>query len=352
MSKVFQLEGRYVGEGHPCFLIAEIGSNHCLDKNVVRRLIDIAADAGFDAVKFQIYDAEQVFSKKEMTTDVKLDYLYGVRPWWEVARDEILMPREWFGEMFEYARARQLIPLCAIHRVEDAKFLLQYGLSAFKIASIDLHFHALLKELAPFKKPLIISTGMAYLSEIDETVRLLSSLGHQELALLHCISQYPPEPTALNLNNIKMLQQTFNTQVGFSDHATGVTSSVVAVALGATIIEKHVTLDKNSRGPDHPFALEPHEMFELVRAVRETEASLGSYARILSEKDLSARKMVRRSIVTVAPLRRGEKITLDKIKFARPGGGVTTNEFQYVENRTVAHDIEAETVLQWSMIES
>ena len=149
--------------GQPCFLIAEIGSNHNLDKKVVRELIDVAAEAGFDSVKFQIYDAGEVFSKHEMTTDVGLDKMYGVRPWWEVARDVILMPRDWFGEMFEYARSKGLIPFSAIHRLEDAEYLLQYDLPIIKIASIDFHYHHLLRQLAKYKKPMIISTGMAYI---------------------------------------------------------------------------------------------------------------------------------------------------------------------------------------------
>ncbi len=144
MKSIIEIEGKKVGIGQPCFIIGEIGSNHCLDKQVVKDLIDASADAGFDAVKFQIYDAKEAFSANEMTTDVKMEHLYGIRPWWEVARDKILMPRDWFGEMFEYARSKDLIPFSTIHRPEDAEFLLQYSLPIFKIASIDLHYHHLL----------------------------------------------------------------------------------------------------------------------------------------------------------------------------------------------------------------
>ena len=138
MKKEINIENFIINEESPCMIIGEIGSNHNRDKDTVFKLIDACAIAGFDAVKFQIYDAEEAFSKNEMTTDVKLDHLYGVKPWWEVARDTILMPRDWFGEMFEYVRYKNLIPLSAIHRPEDAEFLLKYSLPIFKIASIDL----------------------------------------------------------------------------------------------------------------------------------------------------------------------------------------------------------------------
>ena len=183
MNNVIKVEGKIIGEGQPTFLVAEIGSNHGLDKSIVKNMVDVSAKAGFDAVKFQIYAAEEVFSKHEMTTDVKLDYLYGVRPWWEVARDIILMPRSWFGEMFDYVRSKGMIPFSAIHRVEDVEFLDQFGLPIIKIASIDLHYHHFLSQVAKYKKPMLISTGMAYLSEIDETMRLLKEENCKDIIL-------------------------------------------------------------------------------------------------------------------------------------------------------------------------
>ena len=350
MSEIIDIEGLNVGTGQKCFIVGEIGSNHNRDKVVVRDLIDAACESGFDAVKFQIYDAEEAFSKNEMTTDVKLDHLYGVRPWWEVARDKILMPRDWFGEMFEYARSKKLIPLSAIHRPEDADFLLQYNLPVFKIASIDLHYHHLLKQLVKFGKPMIISTGMAYFSEIDETVRMLEDEGCDEIILLHCVSCYPPRPEDTNLRNITMLREAFDIPIGFSDHSEGIATTVAAITLGAVLIEKHITLDKTMKGPDHSFALEPVEMIQLVKAVREVESSLGSAKRILSETELEARKMIRRSIVAKVPVKIGERITLEKIKFARPGVGITTNEFKYVQGRRANQDICAEEIILWDML--
>ena len=350
MRPAVNIEGRMVGIGQKCFIVGEIGSNHNLDQSIVKELIDAAAAAGFDAVKFQLYDAEEAFSKKEMTTDVKLDHLYGVRPWWEIARDRILMPRDWFAEMFRYARDRNLIPFATVHRSVDAEFLVSLDTPVFKIASIDLHYHFLLRELIKYNKPFIISTGMAYLSEIDETLRLLDHQGAKEVVLLHCVSCYPPSPEMTNLRNVETFRKAFEIPVGFSDHSTGLVSAVAAVALGAVLIEKHITIDKTLEGPDHPFALDIEEMHQLVAAVREVEASLGDTRRILSEAELDARRMIRRSVVTREPIKQGERITLEKIKFARPGRGISPNEFRYLEGRESAVDMDAEEVIGWEMI--
>jgi len=351
MNQIIEIENAIIGKNKPCFIIGEIGSNHNRDKDTVYKLIDACAMAGFDAVKFQIYDAEEAFSKNEMTTDVKLDHLYGVKPWWEVARDTILMPRDWFGEMFAYAREKNLIPLSAIHRKEDADFLLEFDLPAFKIASIDLYYHQLLKELAEFNKPMIISTGMAFMHEIANTIQFLEEKNVDEIVLLHCTSCYPPQPKQMNMRNISMLRNAFDLPIGFSDHSTGITSAVIAVTLGAQVIEKHITLDKTYPGPDHPFALEPKEMLLMAEAIRETESSLGSSKRILSSQEIDARRMIRRSIVTKTDLKKGDKLTFDKIKFARPGTGIPTNEFKFLDKRRLNQDIAAETILKWDMID-
>ena len=351
MKSIIEIEGKKVGIGQPCFIIGEIGSNHCLDKKVVKGLIDASSDAGFDAVKFQIYDAKEAFSANEMTTDVKMEHLYGIRPWWEVARDKILMPRDWFGEMFEYARSKDLIPFSTIHRPEDAEFLLQYALPIFKIASIDLHYHHLFKQLISFKKPFLISTGMAYLSEIEETMRMLKAEGCNEVILMHCVSCYPPRPEDTNLRNITTFQNAFELPVGYSDHSPENVCAIAAVTLGATVIEKHITLDKNAHGPDHPFALEPNGMKQLVNSIREIEVSLGHSKRTLSKSELHIRKMVRRSIITKSPIPKGEAVNLDKIKFARPGTGISTNEFKYIDGRKVNRNIQPETILQWDMFD-
>ena len=232
---------------------------------------------------------------------------------------------------------------------KDAEFLLEFNLPAFKIASIDLHYHHLLKQLSAYNKPMIISTGMAYMNEIAETMELLDRKKIQDIVLLYCVSCYPPRPDQLNMRNISMFKMLYDIPIGFSDHSTGITSAAVAVTLGAKVIEKHITLAKTYPGPDHPFALEPDEMKQMVQVVRETESMLGSTRRILSDDEENARKMIRRSIVLRNDLKKGEKITLKKIKFARPGTGIPTNEFKFIDGRKVNQNLSAETNLQWDM---
>lgn len=352
MKKKFKIGNKVIGDGEPSFLIAEIGSNHNRDKKTVFDLIDATADAGFDAVKFQIYDPEEAFSKNEMTTDVGLDHLYGIKPWWEIARDKILMPREWFEEMFEYARLKKLIPLSAIHRVEDCEYLLKFGLPAIKIASIDFTYYQLLEKLIKkFNIPIIISSGMASEDEIENTFNFLKKNNANEVCLLHCTSCYPPDANELNLNNIIGFKNKYNIPVGYSDHYSEISSSVIAVSLGANIIEKHITLNKDFPGPDHPFAIEPKEMKKMVSGIRAAEKMLGSLKRNISYEEERNKIMIRRSIVSKKNIQKNETITEDKIKFARPGTGIQTFEFHKIENYKAKKDIPAETIITYDMVE-
>ena len=351
MQNNFIIENKKIGDENPCFLIAEIGSNHNRDKNTVFKLIDASADAGFDAVKFQIYDAKEAFSSKETTKDVGLDHLYGDKPWWEVARDTILMPRDWFGEMFEYIRKKGMIPLSAIHRPEDCEFLMNYNLPAIKIASIDFTYYQLLEKLIKFNLPMIISSGMADSKEIENTVNFLIEKKQNNFALLHCVSCYPPKAKDLNLNNIINFKNKFNVPIGYSDHFSEKSSAVTAVSLGANIIEKHITLDKKYPGPDHHFAIEPAEMKQMVEEIRNVELMLGQKDRVLSKTEFSNRKMIRRSIIAKKNINKGEAITLDNIKFSRPGTGIQTFEFHLIENKKASKNISAETIIKLEMVD-
>ncbi|HLP57203.1 MAG TPA: N-acetylneuraminate synthase family protein [Candidatus Deferrimicrobium sp.] len=349
--KTIHIDERKVGPGHPVYLIAEIGSNHCGDKAVVKKLIDIAAIAGFDAVKFQTYDPLEVFSGKITTTELKMDPLYGHKPWWEVARDNILMPREWFGEMFAYAREKNLHVFSTVHSAQDAEFVMAFDPPVFKVASLDVTYLDFLVDLAGFKKPIILSTGMHYLGEIEEAVNAILKNGNNQLALLHCVSNYPPRPEDVNLNNIGMLQKAFDLPVGFSNHHPENYMDVAAVALGACIIEKHVTLDRSLNGPDHPFALDPDAMMDLVKSVRDTEKALGTSKRVLSESELVARTITRRSFVARTDIKKGEVLTRENVKITRPGTGIHPKLKDRLLGRKAMKDIEKEEVISWQMVE-
>ncbi|KAF0135269.1 MAG: N-acetylneuraminate synthase [Candidatus Saganbacteria bacterium] len=349
--KKIMINKKIIEPEYPTYIIAEIGSNHNLDKTIVRKMIDTASDAGFDAIKFQTYEPLEVFSGKITTRDVAYEKDYGYQPWWEVARDRILMPREWFKEMFEYARDKELDVFSTVHSIKDAEFIMQFDPPVFKIASIDVAYLDFLGELAKFKKPIILSTGMSYLREIEEAVETILRNGNDQIALLHCVSCYPPNPEVVNLKNIVTLIKTFGLPVGFSDHSPDNYMAMASIALGACIIEKHITLDRKMEGPDHPFALEPSGMQELVRAVREVEKSLGSYQRNLSQAELDARKIIRRSIVARCRINKGEQLSREKLKMTRPGTGIEPKNLGLIVGRKVKVDIDKEDVIQEGMLE-
>ncbi|UCH93365.1 MAG: N-acetylneuraminate synthase family protein [Candidatus Aminicenantes bacterium] len=344
------LDGRLVGPGHPVYIIAEISANHNRDKNVVRKLIDIAADTGFDAVKFQTYEPLEVFSGRITTRDVHYEHVYGDRYWWEVARDEILMPREWFGEMFDYAKSRGLQAFSTVHSVKDAEFIMQFNPPVFKVASIDVSYLDFLKGLAAFNKPIILSTGMHYLGEIEEAVHAIRREGNDQLAVLHCVSCYPPKPETVNLRNIVMLEKAFDLPVGFSDHSPDNYMDIAAVALGACIIEKHVTLDRTMKGVDHPFSLEPDGMKYLVKGVREAEKALGTWGRNLSNEELGTRQMVRRSVAARFDIKRGDTFSRENLKLVRPGTGLHPRYLEQILGKKAAVDIKKEDLITWDMV--
>jgi N,N'-diacetyllegionaminate synthase len=348
---LLNLAGRMVGAGQPAYIIAEISANHNRDKNVVKQLIDIAAEAGFDAVKFQTYEPLEVFSGKIHARDVKYDHVYGDRYWHEIARDDILMPREWFGEMFEYAKSKGIQVFSTVHSVKDAEFIMQFDPPVFKVASIDVSYLDFIEGLAGFGKPIILSTGMHFLGEIEAAVDAVRRKGNNQLALLHCVSCYPPKPETVNLNNITTLRQAFDVPVGFSDHSPDNYMDVAAVALGACIIEKHVTLDRNMKGVDHPFSLEPDDMRDLVKGVRMAEKSLGSYSRQVSEDEMYSRKLVRRSVAARFDIQEGETFTRENLKLVRPGTGLHPKYYNGLLGKKASKRIEKEDLVTWEMVE-
>lgn len=349
--KELNIDGRLVGPGHPVYIIAEISANHNRDKKVVKELIDIAAGAGFDAVKFQTYEPYEVFSGTIHTKDVHLDHMYGDRYWVDVARDEVLMPREWFGEMFEYARSKHLQVFSTVHSVKDAEFVMNFGPPVFKVASIDVSYVDFIKGLARFNKPIILSTGMHHLGEIEAAVQAVHSAGNDQLAVLHCVSCYPPKPETVNLRNIPMLEKAFGVPIGFSDHSPENYMDVAAVALGACIIEKHVTLDRSMKGVDHPFSLDPDAMRDLVKGVRIAEKSLGTYHRNISQDELYSRKLVRRSIAARFDIKKGETLTDENLKLVRPGTGLHPEYYHMILGKKAASDITKEHLLTWDMVD-
>ncbi len=326
------------------FVIAEAGANHNRDLKLAKELIDVAVEAEADAIKFQIYSAETMYSKKVPTHSGYSKNL------WELIK-EIETPRGWIPELASYCREKGIVffatPFDAA-AVDD----LDPHVALYKIASFELVDYPLLEYTAKKGKPVILSTGMASLGEIQEAVRVIEDAGNKDIVLLQCASTYPAVPSIMNLRAMETLRRAFpEAVVGLSDHTLGIHISVAAVAMGAKVIEKHFTLSRKMEGPDHPFAIEPDELKALVRQIRDVEAALGDGRKDgPSPQEMENYRIGRRSLHARVDIPKGAVISREMIIVKRPGLGIHPRFLDVVVGREARRDIEADAWLTWEMI--
>lgn len=320
-KKTIKIKGRVIGAGSAVFIIAEVGINHQGNVAIAKKMIDAAVAAGADAVKFQAFKADEFISDKRKTYSYKSRGKKVTESMYKMFKRLELSERD-FRELSAYCRKKRILFFATPQNVSDMRMLRRIGVPLLKVGSDDLTNIPLLEEYARTKLPVIISTGMASLSEVKDAVNIFWKVGNDKLIILHCISSYPAEASELNLRRIKTLQNAFGAIVGFSDHSLGVAAGVAAAALGAKVIEKHFTLDKNMAGPDHSFSADPEELSALVKGVRYIEKALGNSAWRPSVKDKKMRRVARRSIVAASPISKGEVITRLMIAYKRPGTGL------------------------------
>ncbi len=349
MTARITLGTKVVGAGAPCYVIAEAGANHNRDLDVARRLIEAAADAGADAVKFQTYSGRTLYSTKTP----RFDYLgeLGAKPAHELL-EEIALPREWQPLLAEHCRDRGIEFLSSPFDRQAVDELDAIGVAALKIASFELVDLGLVAYAASTGRPLILSTGMCTLAEIDDAVQAARSAGATQIALLQCASLYPAPAHVMNLRAIPALAQAFGVPVGLSDHTLGVHIAPAAVALGAQLIEKHFTLDRTMLGPDHPFAVEPKELAELVTHVRDIEVALGDGVKRgpAPEEAAEMYTKARRSLVAACAIPAGTMITAAMLCVKRPGTGIAPKLQEAVVGRVARVDIDDDDVLTWDML--
>lgn len=344
------VSGRRVGSGHPCYVIAEAGSNHNRDLGIARKLVDVAAEAGVDAVKFQTYSGRTLYSTKTPRFDYLEDDL-AAKPAHELL-EEIALPRDWQPILAEHCRERGVEFLSSPFDRQAVDELDALDVGAFKIASFELVDLPFIRYAAARGRPLILSTGMATLGEIEEAITAARDAGCPQIALLQCASLYPAPAHVMNLRTIPTMHAAFGVPVGLSDHTSGTHAAVAAVALGACIIEKHYTLDRSMHGPDHPFAAEPQELRDLVAHVRDTEAALGDGVKRGPSAE-EAEEMYakgRRSVVAATAIPRGTAITADMLTVKRPGHGVKPKFIELLVGRVARADIEEDDVVTWDMV--
>jgi len=347
MERALELNGKIINQSGEVYFIAEIGSNHNGDMDLCRRLIDAAEDAGADAVKFQSWSDKSLISRSEYEkntsyTDKKRHF--GTLK--EMVTRYQLTPDQ-HRDICEYCNDKNISFCSTPFSCEEVDMLDELNVPFFKIASMDVIHLPLLRHIARKGKPVILSTGMASLSEIERAVNTIFTEGNRQLALLHCVALYPPEDKAVNLRNIKLLSDIFQIPVGYSDHTIGITASLTSIALGARIVEKHFTLDKNMDGWDHWISSDPFELKTLITEGKRVNRLLGSYPRLVSEAEIEKAKAFRRSIVARHSLKKGHRITERDLDFKRPGTGIKPDEADYIIGRTLVKDIEYDDMFTW-----
>jgi len=336
---------RSIGENEPVFIISEIGSNHNRDKELAYKLIDMSVDAGADAVKFQIYSAETLYSR-----DTPMHSGYD-RPLWELIKD-IETPREWIPELKEYCDDSNIIFFATPFDFRAVDELDSAEVDLYKIASFELVDLPLIEYTAKKGKPTIISTGLADMEELDDAYRSFKKTGNDKLIFLQCASIYPSVPEIMNLRAMETMGRAFGVPVGLSDHTPGIHISLAAVAMGGSVIEKHVTLDRRMKGPDHAFAIEPNELKNLVRQTREIESAMGSGRKTgPSVKEMEYYEKARRSIHAKTKISCGEVITEDKLIMKRPGYGIRPKYIDFIVGRRAKEEISEDQWITLDMLD-
>ena len=344
-----ELYGRGIGASYPCFIIAEAGVNHNGSLEMARQLVDVAVQAGADAVKFQTFKAEKVVSPQApkaayqlQTTDTSESQLDMIK--------RLELSFDAFRELYAYCQDKGILFMSTPFDEESADLLDELGVPVFKIGSGEITNWPFLEYVACKGKPMILSTGMSYLSEVDEAVRVLRGAGCDQLVLLHCVSNYPADPADVNLRAMQTMATAFGVPVGYSDHTPGVEVAIAAVALGACVIEKHFTLDCNLPGPDHRASLEPSELAALVQGIRTVEAALGHGRKEPAVSEANTAAVARRSLVAAQDIPVGTVLSEELIAIKRPGTGLPPAMRSYLVGRTVRVPVAAGTLLTLEML--
>lgn len=332
------------------FIIAEAGVNHNGYLDIAKRLVDEAVKAGADAVKFQTFIPEQVVAKGAARASYQQANMPGHQEQQLEMIRRLALSDEEFRELKIYCDRAGIMFLSTPFDNYSVDLLDRLGVPLFKIASGELPNLPFLKYVASKGRPLILSTGMATLGEVEEALETLQNSGARGITLLHCTTNYPAPFEEVNLKAMQTLRQAFGLPVGYSDHTPGIEVAVAAAALGACVIEKHFTLDRNMEGPDHKASLEPDELAAMVRAVRNVEKALGDGFKRPGPGEREIMRVARRSLVAAVDIAAGEIITREKLVIKRPGTGIPPKMWDVVVGRRARLDIVADTVLTWEMI--
>ncbi|WP_320171772.1 N-acetylneuraminate synthase family protein [Maridesulfovibrio sp.] len=315
------------------YIISEIGANHNGDLALAKTMVDKCIDLGCDCAKFQAFTVESCCSTTvyENNPGLKEDVCR-----YSLDRDDLI-------ELARYCAEKKIDFCCTPENEVELDFLIEKcGMKFIKIASQDVTSIPFLKYIASKKLPMILSTGLAKLAEIENAVEILTENGNDQLVILHCVSLYPPEDAEVNLKNISMLKSLFDFPIGYSDHTLGYSIPLAAAAMGASVIEKHFTMDKDMEGWDHAVSANPEELKIIVEETKRIHTALGSYKRVVSEREKKQIVDFKKSVVLRTPLKKGEIVTIENIDFKRPQTGIKPEYLELVIGRAAAKDIDAD----------
>jgi len=330
------------------FIIAEAGVNHNGSFELAKKLVDAAKNAGADAVKFQTFKSENLVSRKAEKADYQKKNSGSNESQLEMLK-KLELDYDSFLKLADYCKFKGIAFMSTAFDNESIQFLSNIEMPYWKIPSGEITNLPYLKKIGAFNKPVLLSTGMADLGEVEDAIQVLtnSGLDYNKITVLHCTTEYPAPIEEVNLLAMKSMGKAFNLRYGYSDHTEGVAIPIAAVALGAEVIEKHFTLDKGMEGPDHKASLEPDELAEMVNSIRIIEKAMGDGVKRVTKTELKNRSAARKSIVAARPIKKGAVITEDDITVKRPGDGISPMCWDLVINSLATHDFGVDEVFRW-----
>ncbi|MBI2870722.1 MAG: N-acetylneuraminate synthase [Candidatus Omnitrophica bacterium] len=348
-SEVIEIAGRKVGHDEPCFIVAEAGVNHNGDIRQAFRLVDAAQAAGADAIKFQTFRSEKVISVHAPKAGYQRETTGSSESQLNMAQ-RLELSFDAFREIAAHARKKGILFMSTPFDEDSADFLDELGMPVFKIPSGEITHLPFLEIVARKGRPVILSTGMSTLDEVETAVRTIFQTGNRRLILLHCVSAYPAPHQEVNLRVMHSMRSVFAVPVGFSDHTQGIEVALAAVALGACVIEKHFTLDRTMPGPDHRASLAPDELRALVTSIRNVESALGDGNKRPRASEMDVRAVARRSIVAARVLRAGTRLAERDLTLKRPGTGLASKDMPSVIGRVTRRALAKDELLDWSAL--
>lgn len=347
---MFKIGNRIVGKDNEVFVIAEAGVNHNGDINLAKKMIDMAIWAGADAIKFQTFKTEKLVTGYAAMAKYQKDNIGLEDSQFNMLKKLELYYKE-FRELKDYCDNKNILFLSTPFDFQSVDFLNSIGMEAFKISSGDLNNIPFLEYISKLNKPIILSSGMATIGEVEEALNVIYASKLRDVAVLHCTTSYPAKLESVNLKAMVTIRDAFKVVCGYSDHTEGIVIPIAATSLGANIIEKHFTLDKTMKGPDHKASLEPKELKEMIENIRNIQKAMGSGIKMFTESEEETRNVARKSIVASRNIKAGELIEMNDIEFKRPGTGIMPKYYKDIIGKKARVDIEMDAQINFGMIE-